>query len=560
MKFKIIKDFAQIDSKYQDKTKSETGVWQYVDVDDIVKDVEANTCYFVKLFDEIGKFNVAISDENKEVKFLFHNIDIDLWGDVSPTTAPTVPEKDVDLDYNLIFKIRIEDWNESFVTQSDINSFRWQLNKIGTVERIDFGNGTVKEASELATLGKNHWYTETYNTPGEYVVKFKVTSLANMVDFSFNNICEIIQFPVEMLFEGDVVRNLYLNNNKVPENGFIELLTGYLTGLTTRNITLTPKSNQHNIVDISSQLGHFHRASGANAPTYKQYTGGATNLKQEIYLNPYLYPDTVINNDSTNKTNLGTSPEKRVRSQAELDLCSDIFDKGIIVRNAFSDKTVASPKYTKDILGISEEGSLSVGTEYFRVVPCIENLGDTSVKTGKNIFFVVGVNEANGYWSRRYFNDAQNSLRHVYRQNLKFVLQVEVDGVWKEVATYGLRNDNIITVASGRPMSANVVEYLDVDVEQLKTDLRNAGIQWEPRTANNPDANQGRLNMRFNFIGFNGYKDLYTGARASKRQVSSNPGLVGANTTHLQRYKNENIIEPSGTLVYYIRKQAVEYA
>lgn len=552
MKFKIIKDFAQIDSKYQDKTKSETEVWQYVDVDDSVKDVEANTCYFVKLFDEIGKFNVAISDENKEVKFLFHNIDIDLWGDASPTTTPTVPEKDVDLDYNLIFKIRIENWNEAFVAQSEINNFRWQLNKIGTVERIDFGNGTVKDASELATLDKNHWYTETY-TPGEYVVKFKVTSLANTVDFSFNNICEIIQFPVEMLFEGDVVRNLHLNNNKVPENGFIEMLSGYLTGLTTRNITLTPKSNEYNVIDISSQLGHFHRKSGANAPTYKQFSNGNVDLRQDVYLNPYLYPDTVINNDSTNKTNLGTSPEKRVRSQAELDLCSDIFDKGIIVRNAFTDKTVTSPKYTKDILGATEEGSLNVGVEYFRVVPCIENKEDSWINT-ENIFFVVGVNEANGSWSRRFYN--QNTLRHVYRQNIKFVLQVEVDGVWKEVATYGLRNANTTTVDVNAPMSANVVEYLDVNLNQLKSDLSKAGIKYSGRLPKNPDVNQGRLNMRFNFIGFNGYKDLYTGVGASKHQIFSNPRLT--NSAMLQSYKNKNIIAEDGN-AYYTRKQAIAY-
>lgn len=73
MKFKIVKNFAQVDRDFQDKTKSETGVWEYVTENDERFPVEANACYFIKSYTELGDFNIAISDKNKEVKFLFHN-------------------------------------------------------------------------------------------------------------------------------------------------------------------------------------------------------------------------------------------------------------------------------------------------------------------------------------------------------------------------------------------------------------------------------------------------------------------------------------------------------
>lgn len=150
MKFKIVKDFNQIDKDYQDKVKGTQG-WEYVDDDGLTKVVEPNTCYFIKAYDDFGKFNVAISDDNKEVRFLFHNINIDNW-------------QDEDDEYNFIFKIKIEDWNETFINKNDISKLHFQQSF--DADKIDFGNGRI-----LTNVKYKRGSTEHFYEPGEYVVK-----------------------------------------------------------------------------------------------------------------------------------------------------------------------------------------------------------------------------------------------------------------------------------------------------------------------------------------------------------------------------------------------------
>lgn len=76
MKFNIVKDFAQPELKFQDKTKNTEGVWEYITDGGEKLPVEANTCYFIKSYTEVGGFNIAVSDDKKEVRFLFHNTNI----------------------------------------------------------------------------------------------------------------------------------------------------------------------------------------------------------------------------------------------------------------------------------------------------------------------------------------------------------------------------------------------------------------------------------------------------------------------------------------------------
>lgn len=526
MKFKIVKDFNQIDKDYQDKVKGTQG-WEYVDDDGLTKVVEPNTCYFIKAYDDFGKFNVAISDDNKEVRFLFHNINIDNW-------------QDEDDEYNFIFKIKIEDWNETFINKNDISKLHFQQSF--DADKIDFGNGRI-----LTNVKYKRGSTEHFYEPGEYVVKMKIKNINTSfgLDFSKCNITEIIKFPFDEFFKNNISRSLNFSNNKIPKNGFVKILTGLLKFSeiikTARkfgpqlNTTYTPI-----FINISGQFGYFGKANAVNSVPF---------LKQDPSLKPEIYFDPLI--------------EERRRSQEELDLMTQLFELGYDTRCSLDNVyTINHPLYIEDQLKSSIYGSAEFGVEPVHVVPCIENVGDSSVKDD-NIFFVVGVNDFNGYWTRR-LND-QNNIRHISRQNVYFHLFVEKEyrGGSKEfiyINSYKLRNDrNLKNVKNSNGITSNlgknVVEYLDVNLETLKNDLRAKAITWEPRVPGSAPE-QGRLKMKFISHLYN----VQSNGTIIPKKVSSNPGLVGANTQHLQEYKDLNIISQDGLLAEYERLQAVEYA
>lgn len=473
MKFKIVKDFNQIDKDYQDKVKGTQG-WEYVDDDGLTKVVEPNTCYFIKAYDDFGKFNVAISDDNKEVRFLFHNINIDNW-------------QDEDDEYDLIFKVKFHQ-NE-----------RPNLSVNGGFVLI---KADVGEDNKIITRPiRSGGFSHLYKAPGEYVVKIKLDRFTGDLVLTNRRIIEIIKFPFEKYFANidKRVPSINLSENSIPTNGFIKFLTRFYNYIKDKPLNI-----------------------GYNVPLINisnQYTKGEDNIAI-----PHL------------------------KSQKELDLMTKLFKLGFKTQSNISDYTTFSPFFTENQNAVS---AIVNDVSSFKVVPCIENVGDSSVKED-NIFFIVNMNN-DGTWVNSELD--QNHNKHIYRQNLLFSLYVKKDGIWQFIKNYGIKNDsdlkNIRSADGSEPENAkNIPQYLDVNLETLKTDLRNAGISWAPRVSGS-EATQGRLEMKFivNFYPYN-YNQL----------ASSNPGLVGANTQHLQEYKDLNIISQDGLLAEYERLQAVEYA
>lgn len=280
-----------------------------------------------------------------------------------------------DLPYNFIFRIKVEDYPElasrTDYPSSGYKSFNFVRHNIGNVSKIDWGNGVVENnpSSKLVEYGT-----------GEYVIKMRVESFANILNLEHNNISEFIEVPYDIL-----PNHINISTNKIPKNGLLAILNG----LANRFTDVVPlfefvKTNQF-IFKANGQVGHLKRS------------GAAGNSKG-------FYRTTVAGQEI-----LKTTPEQQAnfsRSQAELDAAKVLIDRNWLVEMSFDQHYRTLMPYTEAaIFQDGETGDIEKGCETFHMVPTYDSV--TKQVSGT----MVRVNLRNGYWNDERFHNTDTRRR-----------------------------------------------------------------------------------------------------------------------------------------------------